>query len=244
MLRLIFALLAAILFLLVGIPILGVEWLIGKVSPRAADLSQLRMVQWIFRVILSICGTEVTVLGEENVPGGEAVLYVGNHRSYFDILITYSRCPGLTGYVAKNSIEKVPLLSAWMRRLHCLFLDRGDIREALKTILVGIDNIKNGISMCIFPEGTRNRTDAQMLPFKEGSFKMAEKTGCAIVPMAITNSAEILENHFPRIKPVHVILEYGKPIYPKELDKEERKRLGTYCQGIIGEMLTKNEGLI
>ena len=68
---------------------------------------------------------------------------------------------------------------------------------------------------------------------------MAEKTGCAIVPMAITGSADILENHFPKVKATHVILEYGKPIYPNELDKETKKKIGAHCQGIIEEMLVK-----
>ena len=219
------------------------KWIISKFNRKAADISQLRMVQWAFRVILFICGTKVTVIGEENVPKDEAVLYIGNHKSYFDIIITYARCPGLTGYVAKNDMAKVPLLSLWMKRLYCLFINRDDVKEALKTILAGIDHIKNGISMCIFPEGTRNKTDDLMLPFKEGSFKMAEKTGCAIVPMAITGSADILENHFPKVKATHVILEYGKPIYPNELDKETKKKIGAHCQGVIEEMLVKNEKL-
>lgn len=244
MLRTLLALLFAVLFLILGIPVLFVEWIIGKYNKQAADLSQLRMVQWAFRVILFISGTKITVIGEENIPENEPVLYIGNHKSYFDIIITYARCPRLTGYVAKNGMEKVPLLSTWMKRLHCLFINRSDVKEALKTILCGIDNIKNGISMCIFPEGTRNQTEERMLPFKEGSFKMAEKTGCAIIPMALTNSAEILENHFPRIKPTHVILEYGKPIYPKELDKETAKKIGVYCQNVITEMLDHNEPLI
>ena len=158
MLRAILALLFAILYLIIGIPVLFVEWIIGKFNRQAADISQLRMVQWAFRVILFICGTRLTIIGEENVPKDQPVLYIGNHRSYFDIIITYSRCPRLTGYVAKDSMKKVPLLSVWMSRLHCLFINRSDVKEALKTILAGIDNIKNGISMCIFPEGTRNKT--------------------------------------------------------------------------------------
>ena len=240
MIRLIFALLFAVLFLIIGIPILGIEWIVSKFNKHAADLSQLRMVQWAFRVILFICGTKVTVLGEENVPKDKAVLYVGNHRSYFDILITYARCPGLTGYIAKKDLEKVPLLCTWMRRLHCLFIDRENVKEALKTILAGIENVKNGISMCIFPEGTRNKNTDGMLPFKEGSFKIAEKSGCPIIPMAITNSAEVLETHMPRVKKAHVILEYGKPIYPDALEKEDKKKIGVYCQNIIAEMLEKN----
>ena len=99
MLRAILALLFAILYLIIGIPVLGIEWIISKFNRKAANISQLRMVQWAFRVILFICGTKVTVIGEENVPKDEAVLYIGNHKSYFDIIITYARCPGLTGYV-------------------------------------------------------------------------------------------------------------------------------------------------
>lgn len=135
MLRAILALLFAILYLIIGIPVLGIEWIISKFNRKAADISQLRMVQWAFRVILFICGTKVTVIGEENVPKDEAVLYIGNHKSYFDIIITYARCPGLTGYVAKNDMAKVPLLSLWMKRLYCLFINRDDVKEALKTFL-------------------------------------------------------------------------------------------------------------
>lgn len=244
MIRIILVVLFVVLFLLIGIPVLAVEWIIAKFNPYAAEISQLRMVQWAFKVILFLSGTKLTIIGEENVPTDEAVLYIGNHKSFFDIVITYARCPRLTGYVAKLSMKKVPLLSIWMTRLHCLFLNREDIKEGLKTILAGIDNIKNGISMCIFPEGTRNKTNDLLLPFKEGSFKMAEKTGCAIVPMALTNSAEIFENHFPLIKSTHVILEYGTPIYPNELDKETRKKIGAHCQGIIEKMLIKNADLL
>ena len=138
-------------------------------------------------------------------------------------------------------MKKIPLLSTWMKRLHCLFLDRKDIKEGLKTILAGIELIKSGVSICIFPEGTRNRSNELMLPFKEGSVKMAEKTGCLIIPMAITNSAEIFENHIPRITPCDVIVEYGEPIDPKALSREEKKFLGAYCQKKIQEMLTANQ---
>lgn len=71
-----------------------------------------------------------------------------------------------------------------MRYLHCLFLDRKDIKQGLKTILTAIEKIKSGISICIFPEGTRNKNkdELELLPFHEGSFKIASKSGCAIHP--------------------------------------------------------------
>lgn len=157
----------------------------------------------------------------------------------FDVVTAYSRCPDLTGFVAKDNLEKIPLLSNWMRRLYCLFLNRSDIRQGLKTILKGVEQMKAGISMCIYPEGTRNHQD-ELLPFKEGSLKMAEKTGAPIIPMAICHSDDIFENHIPWIRPANVILEYGKPIYPKELSKEERKFLGAYTREcVIGKCIRK-----
>ncbi len=244
MIRLILILIFVILFLLISIPILFVEWIIRKFNRRAADISSLRIIQWAFKVIAFLSGVKLTVIGEENVPKDQAVLYIPNHRSYFDIVLTYARCPGLTGYVAKDSMRNIPLLSHWMKRLYCLFLDRKDIKAGLKTILTGIDQIKNGISMCIFPEGTRNKTQDEMLPFKEGSMKMAEKTGCPIIPIAITNTAEILENHMPRIKRCHVILRYGEPILVNELDKEQKKFLGAYTRDKILKMLEEDKALI
>lgn len=244
MIRLIFIALFMLLFFITGVLIWGIAWLIGRKNQHKADLLCLRAVQFAFKVILWISGVKVDVYGEEHVPKDEAVLYIGNHRSYYDILITYARCPRLTGYVAKDIMLRYPFLNVWMKKLHCLFLNRSDIKEGLKMILAGIDQINNGISMCIFPEGKRcslpNETD--MMPFKEGSLKMAEKTGCAIIPMAMLHTADIFEKHIPYVKPAHVTLMYGEPIYVKDLDKAQKKHLGAYTQNIIKGML--EDGLI
>lgn len=232
------------LYLLLGIPVLGVEWLIGKFNKNTEDYQCLRMVQRAFKLMISMAGTDVTVIGEENIPD-EPVLFIGNHRSYFDILLTYSRCRRLTGYVAKKEMLRYPLLRDWMKRLHCLFLDRDNPKEGLKTILEAIDYIKNGISICIFPEGTRNDgEELSILPFHSGSFKIAEKSGCPIVPISMNNTISIFERQFPRVKKTHVIIEYGKPIYPRELDKDTRKRLAPYCQNLIQETINKNQALV
>ena len=132
MLRTILAVLFAVCYLILGIPVLFVEWLIGKKNPHLRDISSLRMVQWAFRVIYRICGVKLTIIGQENVPKDTPVLYVANHNSYFDIIITYALCENLTGYIAKDSLEKVPLLNIWMKRLYCLFLKRDDMKASLK----------------------------------------------------------------------------------------------------------------
>jgi 1-acyl-sn-glycerol-3-phosphate acyltransferase len=245
MIRLILVSLFLIIFLILSIPIMLFERVVKKFNPHAADISSLRIVQWAFKVILFFTGTKLTIIGEDRIPKDQAVLYVPNHQSYFDIVITYSRCPGLTGYVSKDFMEKIPLLSNWMKHLYCLFLDRSDMKAGLKTILTGIDYIKNGISICIFPEGTRNpHPEEGLLPFKEGSLKMAEKTGCPIIPIAITGSQDIWEKHMPFMRKCRVIVEYGEPIYLNQLDKERRKFSGAYTQSKIKEMLENHKSMI
>ena len=128
-----------------------------------------------------------------------------------------------------------------MRNLHCLFLDRKDIKAGLKTILEAIELMKCGISICIFPEGTRNKVVDTFLPFHEGSFKIAQKANCPIVPITINNSAAVLEDHFPKIRKAHVVVEYGRPIYINELAPENKKQLAPYVQQIISDTYFKNK---
>ena len=242
--RLIIILLFVVLFLIISLPIQFVEWIIGKLNPDLKTRSSLAIVNWAFRVIIFFAGTKVTVIGEENIPKDRAVLYIPNHRSYFDIVLTYVRVPRPTGYIAKKEMERIPSLSQWMRNLHCLFLDRENIKEGLKTILTAIEKIKSGISICIFPEGTRNTESDELLPFHDGSFKIAEKSGCPIIPVTINNSAAVFEDHLPWIRKAHVIIEYGSPIEVSQLSKEEKRSLSQTVRTIISETYKKNKELV
>lgn len=241
MIRLILTFVFVISFLVLSIPLLIAEWIIGKFNPGLKDRSSLAIVNWAFRWVIRIAGTKVIVKGEENVPKDTAVLYVANHRSYYDIILTYVRVPRPTGYVAKKEMLRYPLLTNWMKNLHCLFLDRENIKEGLKTILTGVEKVKSGISICIFPEGTRNRVNDTFLPFHDGSFKIAEKGDVPVLPMTIYNSASVFEDHIPKVKRATVVIEYGKPVYLKDLEKEDRKAPGTYFSKIISETYFKNK---
>lgn len=244
MIRFILCATFVVLFLIVSTPLMLIEWIIGKFNMDVKNRSSLAIVNWAFRVCIWFAGTKVTVIGEENVPKDTAVLYVANHRSYFDILLTYIRVPRPTGYVAKKEMLRYPLLRTWMKNLHCLFLDRENIKEGLKTILAGVEKAKSGISICIFPEGTRNKVNDTFLPFHEGSFKIAEKAGVPIVPICINNSAAIFEDHLPKFKKAHVIIEYCAPVYLNEMSKEDRKFIGAHVKQIIETAYNKNKELI
>lgn len=243
MIRFIITALFVVIFLILSIPLFFIEWVIGKFNMDIKNRSSLAIVNWAFHCVIFFSGVELTVIGEENVPKDTAVLYVANHRSFFDIVLTYVRVPRPTGYVAKAEMLKVPLLRQWMKNLHCLFLDRVDIKKGLQTILEGIEKIKSGVSICIFPEGTRNKVADTFLPFHEGSFKIAQKSGCPVIPVCLNNTSGIFEDHLPKIKKAHVVIEYCKPVYIEELDKADKKAVGVYVQNIIKETYFKNKEL-
>ena len=199
----------------------------GQVDPVAVEEESTQMVRNIFEKLLKMAGVTVEVRGYENIPQDRPVLYVGNHRSYFDILVGYTTVPGLMGFVAKKEMEKIPLLSKWMLNVNCLFLDRNNIKEGLKTILAGTRN--------------KNEQLSDLLPFKEGSLKIAEKSGCPVVPVAIKGTAEVFEKHIPLICPSHVVIEFGEPFIVKELDPENRKFVGAYTREKIAGMLSEME---
>lgn len=243
MLRLLIFLIYAIL-VIIATPFLFLYMKIFyKNKQEQKDKFTQNFVKWVFKCVLFIAGVTTTAIGVENIPEDTPVLFVGNHRGYFDILISYCYFKHPTGFIAKKEISKVPLLNTWMKYVHCLFLDRDNTKEALKTILEGISNIKTGYSQVIFPEGTRAKTD-EMLPFKEGSLKIAEKAKCPIIPMTQNNTSACFEDHMPFFKKTHTVIEFGKPIIISELAPENQKFLGAYCQKIIAETNKKNQALV
>ena len=241
MIRFILTIFFVVSFLILFSPVLFVLWLVGLKNPSAKDRASRAIIKRAFCFIRFIAGTNLIVLGKENIPADCAVLYVGNHRSYFDIILNYISVPGITGFIAKKEMNRYPLLRVWMRYIHCLFLDRDDIRQGMQTILLGVEKVKSGISIFVFPEGTRNKSDDEFLPFKAGSLKIAEKSGCPIIPVAINNSDGVFEKHLPKIYKTTVVIEFGEPIYPATLDKEARKNLSDTVVNNIKAMYEKNK---
>ena len=218
--------------------------IVGKFNSNLKDRMSFAIVTWALGVVKLLSGAKITVKGLENIPDDTAVLYVSNHRSFFDIIIGYTLVKPLCGFVSKIEIKKVPILSSWMKRMHCLFLDRSDIKAGMKMVLDGVDNLKNGISVFICPEGTRGKTDDSLKEFKEGSLKMAEKAKVPVIPVAFNNTSALFEDHFPFIKKARVVVEFGKPIYPDKLDKEQKKHLGAIAHDEIKAMLENNKKFI
>jgi 1-acyl-sn-glycerol-3-phosphate acyltransferase len=158
--------------------------------------------------LVKISGADLTVTGTENVPLDEPVLYVANHQSNMDIPLLYSTAPQSMAFVAKKEMEKIPLLGYWMKERGCVFIDRENARNSLKSINQAIEKLKSGLTMGVFPEGTRSR-GPQIGDFKSGSLRIAIKSGVKVIPVSIKDSYKLSEpgNTKPKVS-VH----YAEPI--------------------------------
>ena len=222
-----------------AIPICIIGYILQLLSKRAKDVYMKAMMTCILSVLQFLSGAKVTFIGMEKIPKDTPVLYVANHQSFFDVILTITKFPGTMCFVAKKSFKKVPIFAQALSLYNTLFIDRDNIKQGLATILQAIENVKSGMSVFIFPEGTRTR-DGRMNEFKEGSMKIAVKSGCPIVPIAISNTSDVFEDHFPKVKKVPVVVEVLDPIIPSDFDKTEQKHLGKLCKDRIEEARDRN----
>lgn len=205
-------------------------------NPAEASRISHQYVKKATNRIFEITGSTITVNGIENIPEG-ACLFAGNHSSYFDIVVMENVLPEGTGFVAKDSLGKIPELSGWMSLIHCLFLDRKDMKEGLKTIFKGAEYLSEGYPMCIFPEGTRCK-EGELGEFKPASLKMAQKAKVPVVPVAITGTSKIFEtNSFLSVKPSHVTVTFAPPVLIHELPRPEQKNVVEMVRQTIKESI-------
>ena len=155
MIRFILICVFLLLFFIISIPLYLVVLVIGLFSKEARAKASQAIACAGFRGVLLISGTRVVVSGLENVPKDTPVLYVANHRSYYDIVTCYPLSKNNTAFLSKKEMLKFPFVNIWMLLMNCQFLDRNDLKKGLKTILKCAELLKGNTSVFVFPEGTR-----------------------------------------------------------------------------------------
>jgi 1-acyl-sn-glycerol-3-phosphate acyltransferase len=237
--RTFFIILLIIVYVVVTLPALLVFYLISRKDPKKAERGVHVCMSWLLRSIKFIAGTKLIVSGLENVPSDRPVLYISNHTSYFDIIFTYPLCSLPTAYVAKSDLQKIPFFSIWGTLMRCLFFDRNNAKSSVQMIVDGTNNLKTDTSVYIFPEGKRNKSETGMPlnTFHDGSFKMAQRSGAPVIPVAIKTGSAVWEAHMPWVHKTTVKITYGRPIYIKELSADDQKHIGSYMQKQIENML-------
>lgn len=192
------------------------------------------------KYILEKVHAKIEVSGRENIPSGNC-LYVSNHQGNFDIPIFLEILDDPVGFIAKKEILRFKTFSYWMRQINCIFMDRANIRESMKSINEGVQMLKDGHSMVIFPEGTRSKSE-EVHEFKKGSMKLALKSGVPIVPVTINGSYKLLEKNNEYNKDNRIVkVIIHKPIYPKELSKEQQVNLAENMRKTILDSIISDE---
>ncbi|GAM08679.1 1-acyl-sn-glycerol-3-phosphate acyltransferase 1, chloroplastic [Geobacter sp. OR-1] len=172
-------------------------------------------------VSLRMGGVSVEVAGRENVPENVPVIYMSNHQSNFDILALYQAIPRKFSWIAKEELFSYPIFGHSMRRAGYIPLDRSDGRKSLRSMVAAAARINQGVSVVIFPEGTRSE-DGQLIPFKQGAFLLAEKAKVPIVPVSISGSGAINPAKQLWLKPGTIHIRFAEPI--SEIAQTGRKR--------------------
>lgn len=163
----------------------------------------------------------------------KGIIYVCNHQSNLDIPVIMTALHMDVGFVAKHEMKSWPFFSIWMKKSRCVFLNRENPREGIKSIQESVRLIKQGYPIVIFPEGERS-LDSKMLNFKKGSFKLATETNGIIVPLTIKGSFNIQKRgewKMKRHQRVDVVID--RPIFVSELSRDEVKELSVRVKQII-----------
>ena len=184
-----------------------------------------RIAQLWVRLNLLIYGVRVRTTRLAPLEPSAAYVFMSNHRSQFDILATVRALEDFQlRWVAKVELTRVPIFGWALRRSGHLVIDRSNTAQAIATLRAAERRMREGISVMIFPEGTRSAPGQTLLPFKKGGFMLALETGIPIVPVAVRHSDQVLPKGAWRVAAGEIEVVVGRPIPVAGLDREELSR--------------------
>ena len=176
------------------------------------------------RSILFASRISVTVNGLANIDPGQSYVYMSNHQSNFDIPVLLAHLPVQFRWLAKAELFKIPIFGRAMRGAGYVKIDRFNQESAFESIKEAGSRMKNGVSVMIFPEGTRSR-DGKIRPFKKGGFIMAVDSGVPIVPVILQGTRSIMEKSSLKINTGEVTLNIAVPIATTGFSRDNKDDL-------------------
>lgn len=209
----VFTVFLTVVAILLGAPFLGPHrsfWLIGPM--------------W-FRQFAVVCGIDWEVKGWEHLPedirsGKQPAIFMGNHESQLDPPFLIAAIPIPSVYIAKKEVKLIPMVGWAAMCAGAIFIDRSNRERAVKSLHRAAKEIHDGKSVSVFPEGTRTRT-GELLPFKKGSFVLAQDAEVPIVPFGIHGAYGILPPGTRRVRPGKYTLTFGTPVDPSAYEDRD-----------------------
>lgn len=167
------------------------------------------------RFTCAILFIRIKVKGRENIDPNTSYIFVANHQGAFDIFSIYGYLDHNFKWLMKKSLENIFMVGSACRRAHHIFVDDSNIRSIKQTISEAEDTLKDGMSLVIFPEGSRT-WDGKMIPFKRGAFMLAAEFNLPVVPITIDGSFRTMPRYSYNVTPGTIVMTIHKPIFPGE----------------------------
>ncbi len=190
------------------------------------------------RTILAVARVRVRITGLSHIDPNRSYIYMANHQSNFDIPVLLGYLKVQFRWLAKAELFDIPIFGRGMQGCGYISIDRSDRRSALESIRQAAATIRNGVSVLIFPEGTRS-PDGHIQPFKKGGFFLARKAGVPIVPVIIRGTWPIMPRSGLKISPGNVTVEVRQPIETADYKGKDKDKLiedvrRVICEGFYG----------
>jgi 1-acyl-sn-glycerol-3-phosphate acyltransferase len=189
---------------------------------------------------LHLIGCPVTIIGREHFKKDNNYVIVFNHNAFLDVPLSAPFVPGGNKTIAKDSFGKVPIF-AWFYKRGGIMINRKNEKSRIRSLEEMKAVLKKGMHMCLYPEGTRNRTDKPLKEFYDGAFKLAIDTKKEVIPCIIigTKIAMPINKKF-YLMPTKLKMIFLPPVSYEDIDVKSLSKK-VYTQ--MYDVYTKEEGI-
>lgn len=214
-----------IYFFLIALPLLLVATILACLSILiglplgAGEMFGHRVASLWARIFCILSLVKVTVKGEENIDKNTSYVFVANHQGYYDIFSTYGYMKHDFKWMMKKSLGKIWLVGYTCKKMGHIFVDRSSPSAVRRTIETAEKQLRDGMSIVVFPEGARTFT-GKMGPFKKGAYQLALEFHLPLVPVTIDGSFKVMPRTRFLPRPGHITLTIHKPIAPPDTEAE------------------------
>lgn len=212
---------AVVLFLLLmtgSVPILLLNMALAP-GPRALKRNIHYLYHIFTPIFLTLVGIRLHIEGREHLERGRSYVIVGNHRSSLDFIVNAHSFPGVFRFLAKQELLNIPVFG-WVVKKMCLIVDRSSAMSRARSVVALKQQLAEGWSIFIYPEGSRNKSQDPLGHFYDGAFRIAIQTGAPLAIQTLVNISEITANS-TGLRPGTVRVIWEKPIPTDGMKSDE-----------------------
>lgn len=220
-----------LIMMLLSLPVVGFNMMLtpGKKALRR-NIWYLHHAFTPFFLLLA--GVRMQVEGRKKLSRAQSYVIVGNHRSSLDFILNAHAYPGVFRFLAKQELQKIPVFGLIVRKM-CLVVDRSSAMSRARSVVALKQQLAEGWSIFIYPEGSRNRTGNALAPFFDGAFRIAIQTGAPLAVQTLVNIQEITGVNGDGLQPGKVKIVWEEPIDTSGMTTADIPALREQVEGMM-----------